>query len=219
MSSDGLNAMLTTVLSDPLMMMKMCSNEMPFGTSLTTVKPSSTHGNGLFANDDIKAGQVITMYPIHQYAKRVAGNQWKIHSIMNSETPYHGYALDIDENTKIYGCPTFYNTMFQGHLANDPLISLDGSDVNKFIISYLIASKVKGNARFDKNSHLVYIRAVRDIKAGEEILIPYSLPYWFTYLKIDEDQAMSNFLKYLETQPVEKHKFVVDLMDFLSKTF
>lgn len=214
-----METILKDVLSDPLKMMKMCSNEMPFGNNLTEVKPSSTHGNGVFATKDIKAGQIITMYPIHQYAKRVATNGWQIHSMMDSETPYHGYALDIDENTKIYGCPTFYNTLFQGHLVNDPVVSLDCSDTNKFIISYFIAAKVKGNARFDKNSHLVYIRAVRDIKAGEEILVPYSLPYWFTRFNINEEQALANLLTYLESQPVEKHKFIVDLMEFVEKTF
>lgn len=214
-----METILKDVLSDPLKMMKMCSNEMPFGNNLTEVKPSSTHGNGVFATKDIKAGEIITMYPIHQYAKRVTTDGWQIHSMMDSETPYHGYALDIDENTKIYGCPTFYNTIFQGHLVNDPVVSLDCSDINKFIISYFIAAKVKGNARYDKNSYLVYIRAVRDIKAGEEILVPYSLPYWFTIFNVDTDEMMGNFRLYLETQPIQKHKFLFDLMVEVAKIF
>lgn len=216
---DEVASKVAFALQDIDVAMKLSSNETPFSSQVVEVKPSSTHGNGLFAKHDIPAGTRITMYPIHQYAKRIDTNKWEFKTMMEYKDPFDAYGLDLDKNTKIYGCPMFHNALFQGHLANDPVISLDYSDVNKFIIRYLVACKVKANTRYDKQNHLVYLVAVRDIRAGDEILVPYGLGYWFTRFHLDETTEMANLVKYLETQPIEKHKFVVELMESLAKIF
>lgn len=214
------NFMLTVAYKDPLVAMSMSAmDELPEGI-LTEVKESPIQGVGLFAKKDITAGQFITMYPIHQYAVKSDDGIWKMKSVFNDVEPYDGYGLDIDDNVQIYGCPTFHsNPMFNGHIANDPVMSLDHSDMNKFILSYYLATKVKGNAKYEKNKHMVSLVAVKDIKAGEEILVPYSLPYWFSHFGVDTDTMMKNFVKYLESQPVQKHKFIVDLMVEVTKSF
>lgn len=187
---------------------------------MTEVKESSCHGIGLFAKKDIATGTLITIYPVHQYAVRIKDKTWEMKSVFNDKEAYEGYGLDLDENTKIYGCPTFRsNTMFNGHLLNDPVLSLEHSDVNKFILCYIFSSKARGNAKFKKNKHIVNIVAIRDIKAGEEILVPYSLPYWFNIFGINTDKAMEDFRHYLETLPLAKHKFIFDLMVEVARMF
>jgi len=219
---DQLATLLALACQDPTLAMSLSAMELPEGV-MTEVKESSCHGVGLFAKKDISVGTPITIYPLHQYAVRVKDKTWEMKSVFNDEKPYGGYALDVDENTKICGCPSFRkNWMFNGHLLNDPVLSLEHSDINKFILSYILSSKARGNAKYKKykkNKHIVDIVAVRDIKAGEELLVPYSLPYWFAIFGLDTDKTMADFQRYLESLPIPKHKFIVDLMFEVARIF
>jgi hypothetical protein len=216
---DKLAFMLTLAFNDPAIAMRMSATEFP-GGELTEVKESPCHGVGLFAKKDITAGATITMYPIHQYLVKTEDGTWAMNSAFDDEEPYDGYGLNVDENTQIFGCPTFRgNGMFNGHLANDPVMSLDHSDMNKFILSYILASKARGNTKYQKKKHIVSLVAVRDIKAGEEILVPYSLPYWFDDFGVNTDVALADFINYTKSLPIHKHKFITDLMFQVAKIF
>jgi len=215
------STLLALAYEQPTVAMKLSAMDMIQEGDMTEVKESSYHGLGIFAKKDIPIGTLITIYPIHQYALRTKEkNTWEVKSTFNDKELYEGYGLNIDDNTKIYGCPTFHsNYMFNGHIANDPVMSLDHSDINKFILSYIFATKIKGNTKYQKDKHIVSLIAVKDIKAGEEILVPYSLQYWFYIFKLNTDETMTNFQRYLETLPIHKHKFIVDLMFEVSKLF
>lgn len=181
----------------------------------------STHGRGLFATNHIKKGDFITMYPIHQLGHRLEEDTWQIRSHGSATQTYEDYSLNINDNLRIFGDPNLTsNQMFLGHMVNDPVLDLEEKDPLQLAVRYFIACKARANATFYRlEEPWIGIQAVRDIKPGEEILVPYSLPYWEkkTGIKMEEiDKAIKH---YMETAPVQKAKFLLNLMEDISKTF
>ena len=184
------------------------------------IRPS-TYGQGLFAKEDIKKDSIITLYPMHQIGTRVQGNEWVIQSHPNATGIYKDYSLCVNDDLRIYGDPSLTsNSMFLGHMINDPAIDISEPDTMKFVVRYLISCKLRGNASFHRfEDPWVGIRAVRDINKGEEILVPYSLPYW-AERRNEKMEDIDAFIKhYIETQPIKKAKFLLELMEELSKVF
>jgi hypothetical protein len=212
---------LAEALSNPASLMKMSCETTPFESQLCEVKDSGTHGKGLFVKKDLKAGTPLTIYPVHQIGTKQMDGKWKIISGLGEEKVYGDYALSIDDTTTLYGCPTHYNAFCQGHLVNDPVLSLDHSDINKFIISYHLSAKTRANAKFQKNMDsfpiLVFITLTKDVRAGDEILVPYRIPYWLQQFNLDVDKTLEDFGIYLGTLPPAKRDFILNLIDSLKK--
>lgn len=181
----------------------------------------STHGRGLFAKESIKKGDFITLYPIHQLGRRLEEDKWEIRSHQAATQTYEDYSLNINDNLRIFGDPNLTsNAMFLGHMVNDPVLDLEEKDPLQFAVRYFIACKARGNATFYRfEEPMIGIQAVRDIKAGEEILVPYSLPYWEKKTGIKWDDIDNALKHYIETAPVQKAKFLVELMEDITKTF
>lgn len=184
------------------------------------IRPSK-HGRGLFATRDIYRGDYITFYPIHQLGRRVEGDTWATRSHPDATQVYFDYALNINDNTRIIGDPNLiHNSMFLGHMINDPALDIEEKDPLQFIVRYFISCKARGNAAFDRfQEPWVGIRAVRDIRKDEEILVPYSLPYWSTRVGIKMEEFDAAILHYTNTAPIQKAKFLVELIEEISNTF
>ncbi len=112
------------------------------------VKPSQLHGNGVFANRDIPAGTRILQYA----GKRLTPEQADALFPVNPDDPYHTFFFSLSSGKIIDG----------GQGGNDSRW-----------INHSCAPNCEGHENSDGTR--VYIVAMRDIPAGEELLYDYSL--------------------------------------------
>lgn len=153
------------------------------------VDQSSIHGRGLFANCDIKAGQILTYYPPHFVILKPNGydyadgkNEKFVVPSYHSDGKVHNddYLLVLDKNISICGDPDIIdNADFLAHMANDAMVVNSSSFGIKQSEIYDTVSNIKNNATLEvRDVSCIFIRAVKDIKKGDEITIPYGYNYW-----------------------------------------
>lgn len=180
---------------------ELVDNPLHFFRSVTldnvTIKESEVHGKGVFAKKDIKKGQVVTLYPgdiaiylpdgyegekiltISQHSARMRNKIDKENiKIKDAWLGMDDYGYLIDDNHVIVGCPDFINNpSYLGHMINDKF----ACDFDKITPEmYIKMSLEKTNAtqvHIADNMHVAIV-AKRDIKAGEEVFIPYGLQFW-----------------------------------------
>ena len=164
---------------------------------LVEIKPSTIHGNGVFAKKDIKKGDLITFYPgdVVEYNpngdRHIPGHITmafssqrfvdKFGNPKSSEYMNNDYAYDIGSNYTLIGCPYFMNdSNYMGHFINDGAKS---NSTEKSDELYNKISYIKQNCRFYnyKGDLHVAIIATKDIKPGEELFIMYGTGYWKSY--------------------------------------
>ncbi|GAA4650365.1 hypothetical protein GCM10023116_26480 [Kistimonas scapharcae] len=111
------------------------------------IKPSTIHGNGLFADEPVKAGSTVYQ-----------GNA-ELDLIISEET-FSALTTREQQFISQYGAHSSLDD--QWHLPHDHIRFCNHSNNPNLKLSYP-----------DKNSHSCHIVAVRDIAAGEELLQDY----------------------------------------------
>lgn len=150
---------------------------------------SQIHGKGLFANCDIKKGEIITYYPAHYVIIKPNGykiidgkiERISIPSSISIGTEHNEcYTFVIDENLSICGDPEdISNSDFLAHMANDG-IKYKSKNSNR------TAKEIYNDLAFKRNNSAIelldpsciYIRAIKDINKDEEITTPYGYQFW-----------------------------------------
>ena len=144
--------------------------------SKVEVKESPISNNGVFATKLIRSGELITLYPIHwlQYNKEEYIYSKSHFDKEIEKKDIENYSFEINDNKtiiashKIYDDPTFL-----GHKINDAATNFTSRDL------YLSSGHERENAEFYEYEFCVFIRAIKDIQIGEEILVMYGESYWF----------------------------------------
>lgn len=171
----------------------------------------SKHGRGVFAVKDIKKGEIATVYPTHLIINKTPREDGLVEALGRCEYD-KDYTFDVSPTLTHQGDPTCENPNFLGHLIND--FYHDVSELNttgESIIKYMMHLFQSSNTTFTKKKHFVYIEATKDIKAGEELLIPYTPLYWTDFNGQDEMLAvLRNYLAELGKTNPKKQTFLLD---------
>ena len=164
-------------------------NIVPVGINAVSVKPSSLHGNGVFARRSIKKGHIVTMYPCHAFSFAVEGTG-TLWAMADGETMLHttasmfaGYSAEIDPTRiAIAGDPDKHTNDACGHLINDGACILKKDFDVDDVMRYVDESTRKQNCHFiPLGGAALAVVASRDIKAGEEVLAAYGAGFWSKY--------------------------------------
>lgn len=109
-------------------------------------------GKGLFTHEPITAGELVTAY-------KGRASTWK--KITQNET-FNGYVFYISRNHVVDAMKTM---QAMGRYAND------AKGLNKI-------KGLRNNCEYIIRQKKVFIRAIRNIPAGAEILVDYGKEYW-----------------------------------------
>lgn len=189
---------------------------LPFENCLE-VKKSNIHGNGVFANRDIPAGMVVTMYPEHGIIEN--GNIYVMEPYKQYYTDHvniDDYKISMNDRYFIYGIPKLQDNYLVGHLINDsyPYVNetkyLEKQAFGKMLEKYFINTSARNNCVFVKQLGIVYIKTTKPIKAGQELLTYYGLGYWCKTLTQDEINEMTR--QYIQSLTGKKQQFMFDLL-------
>lgn len=153
------------------------------------VKPSTIHGNGIFARTNLEKGKVVSLYPCHGI---FVGNSGyfleKYRDIAYSDPIIQKYKVKLSrlDDSEVFAIPYIQDNNLLGHLINDSYKSIsDFKDVNKDVIyfgktitKYMLNSIACDNCRLIVTPNYIYLKTIKDINAGEELVNSYSYPYW-----------------------------------------
>lgn len=159
-----------------------------------TIKNSPIHGKGVFAIKDIKEGSLITFYfpyfleYVHPDVLNEKNEGYVIVPISsrrkitnnNGELDYlRKGTIRISDHFMLVGDDQYISDYrICGHMINDPCDFSKGK-VTEDEYEKQIISKANGSVvSYEKDRRFIYVAATRDIKEGEEILVPYSARYW-----------------------------------------
>ena len=156
------------------------------------IRPSLTHGMGVFATRDITAGSYITMYPADGVSwqpsdhkgssQHFLANGWKGSSALQRNM--YRQELEPIPGTRalaIMGNPAITNDRhFLGHMVNDGACCKrnDAAQIYKTVSAAKANSEMCGD--------ILAVIANRNIKAGEEILTSYGVDYWLSMNRLQE---------------------------------
>lgn len=168
------------------------------------IRSSRIHGKGVFAKENIRKGEIITMYPgdiLRYYFNKDKGSPPKggskcgimvsssvsdemYREIMNN--PLDGnlakYMFDVNDCYNIIGHPDLISDpAYFGHMCNDGARSSSYADVQIYSNVCLLLNNSMYYNIIDCH---VAIMAYKDIKINEEILVSYGLNYWKNYYKM-----------------------------------
>lgn len=147
---------------------------------------SSEYGNGIFSLCDVKEGDLLTFYPAHYI---IAKGRKEDTQITMEEEPIekyeHTYSFQMNKMPfDLVGNPNKRDNPYMlGHLINDAceeVIKRPNEKLGDWAIRYCLQSDKRLNCKFYENleSGLVEVRAIRDIKQGEELYVTYGFTYW-----------------------------------------
>lgn len=203
---------------------------LPSGCFPVDLRDSPLHGKGLFATHDIKKGQVVTKYPADVVLKQVSPEKklaWAGPSSSDFDFDVEVYMQNlmsgagINTEYSIAGDPRApFRPDAAGHFINDPYPDVERLErLSKLDLSRKLsrASKVFGRAWMDYHlrvkqlancvfrvsEHFSYVVATRDIKAGEELLAPYGVPYWVHIRREAFNLLLSAFKQTLKPQQAQ----------------
>eukprot|EP00929_Paragymnodinium_shiwhaense_P105874 TRINITY_DN70933_c0_g1_i1.p1 TRINITY_DN70933_c0_g1~~TRINITY_DN70933_c0_g1_i1.p1 ORF type:complete len:239 (-),score=6.60 TRINITY_DN70933_c0_g1_i1:414-1130(-) len=172
------------------------------------VGPSAIHGQGVFTLRDVKAGEVLTLYPgdaVRSYPVTEGGiGDARDAVVFGDHLPAHlrnrndvlhdlsSYCYDVDGYYSIVGFPSLADDIaYVGHMCNDSaslpsLVQMsegdcEPDDYERHIEDTVYWSESKGGQNADfVNLHDAHVAIVakRDISAGQEVLLSYGLSYW-----------------------------------------
>jgi hypothetical protein len=179
--------------------------------NLLSIRPSSRHGRGVFANQEIKQGDIVCLYPADFVFNSEKGKWGSLQGENNYDSHY---TMNLLDNKAICADPTKYTSLFSAHLINDSVSCetieklkdihsrYDTCDINEFGkcgSKYLLETKKYSNVTFVSSKYICYVKALKDIQPNEELLSSYGMTYWFN--RIDCNIKYQNYILTLnETQ-------------------
>ena len=162
------------------------------------VRPSKLHGHGVFVTRAIPRGGIISFYPAHaiQVGAAVMGDlgdarHAQFHAALPTLRQTHALTMQSDPIIRPIGDPSrFANLSFVAHMTNDAAGGVliehgskrpDADESKQLCLAYSQRAFNDTNCAFkhDKGNTAACLVATREIKAGEEVLAHYGLPYWF----------------------------------------
>lgn len=175
----------------------------------------STHGRGVFATRDIKKGEVATLYPIHAYINSNSKGRGRITGGVAYDWAYcltHSPTKAIHQGDKDEAEP-----LFLGHLFNDfyPTVEdfKDKKNLRKNLIKYCLHGFAYENTTFEMGKHFIMMKASKDIKAGEELLVGYSPTYWARLSTEEVGEEFAALLKETAKTDLKKAAFYADIIE------
>ena len=169
----------------------------------------STHGRGVFAKRDIKKGEVATLYPIHAYINTDSKGRGRITGGVEYDW---AYCLTHSPTKAIYqGDKDEAEPLFLGHLLNDfyPTVEdfKDKSKLHQNLIKYILHGDAFENIQFEMGKHFIMMKASKDIKAGDELLVGYSPTYWARLSTEEVGAELGALLKETAKTDIKKAHF------------
>lgn len=152
-------------------------------------------GNGLFAKSNIKFDSKFVEFTgvILSNKEESTDSRSNIHFWDN--TILQCYPTDLASNCNDCICfPTLRRKLVKSLKSNKP-----------FYKKHLMAS-VNARIEIDNDNHRAYLRAIRDIKIGEEIFCHYGFNYWF----INELQNLG----FAFEEEIEKNGYPVKIFEY-----
>jgi hypothetical protein len=160
--------------------------------TLAHAAPSTIHGTGLFASDDLAAGTVVTLYPTHALGDSktcltcdldgldaehfgAGGSDWPYRVDLPVSPRLSGWAEDlwIDTNPAREATPGWL-----GHLVNEGVVCQGGEDEQ--ICDYYVETLERANCFLLPfgDTPLMCWATTADVKRGDELLGVYGHDYW-----------------------------------------
>ena len=170
-------------------------NIRPTGLCNVRIAASSTHGEGVFAQRNLKRGDLVTLHPC-DYISINLGNHTA------AWVPTH---VDMPEMTELLSKVLFqYSASVDGtcfSVAADPTIPAtptacahlinDGAIIEDRDFDYATLRKYVEDSTAAQNCHFVTLAGVcvaavasRDIKRNEELFASYGAPFWASLLRL-----------------------------------
>lgn len=176
------------------------------------LRPSTIHGLGLFAVQDIDKDEVITHYPAHGFVlsrtgKALSDERERIvlpAEIANDLSSYartrlrfpteyerSTYNFRVNPAFDIIGYPDMVDShLLLAHMANDAICTTDTEYNRAGEIRYTHAALVTNNAHLDQiQLGIIGLVAKRPIRIGEEITVSYGYDYWVSNNKLTGTRA------------------------------
>jgi len=136
------------------------------------IKKSKVDGLGVFAKEDLKKGEIVSMYP-SDIVRIYHGKQY--YEQYNVYCNDYRYAYKTELCT-IMGVPSLIdNTNLVGHIVND-YCKTDGSETQNYIYNHL--THENRNCKYYPYHIFILIVTTKDIKKGDELFVPYGIDYW-----------------------------------------
>lgn len=159
---------------------------------LVELRPSAVHGSGVFAKKDIAARTLVTFYPgdmvgeLNSTSKSdkeatysVTSNKDKLMRQCGTEkgrTFLEKYKTNFDATYYLIGDPeNISDPTYLGHMINDGARSHSFEDQQVYM--KIAALKMNVGSVPLEGAHLSIV-ALRDIRQGEELFMPYGIKYW-----------------------------------------
>jgi hypothetical protein len=180
----------------------------------------STFGRGVFATRDVKAGDIITLYPVHLYLsppKVMKNGVWRCDKQFGGVEYDSHYCLTHSPTGCLYqGDKDRADPLFLGHLINDfyPTVEdfQDKKNLGATMLKYAIYGITHQNVEFVMGKHLIAIKASKDIKAGDEFLIAYCPTYWANLSISEVSDTMSDYILSVSKKDPKKGAFLGEKM-------
>jgi hypothetical protein len=175
----------------------------------------SKYGRGVFAKRDIKKGEVATLYPIHAYINTDSKGRGRITGGVEYDW---AYCLTHSPTKAIYqGDKDEAHPLFLGHLLNDfyPTVEdfKDKSKLRMNIVKYMLHGNAYENITFEMGKHFIMMKASKDIKEGEELLVGYSPTYWARLSTEQVGDELCALLKETAKTDLKKADFYATLIE------
>jgi hypothetical protein len=175
-------------------------------------------GNGLVALENIPENCLITVYPcdmleinsdINPIKRLFSSSDMKLAKKFFKDGKH---AFDLSENIRIYGNPDItFNHRRAGHFINDPCQDVDifkRMSILEAFNKYVDDVTQFANTRFvNIDNCVLLVISAKEIKIGDEILIPYDPPYWSGYSTVEYYTRMRTELEKLSE--FERSKILV----------
>jgi hypothetical protein len=182
------------------------SNYFPLITpNLVSVRTSSRHGRGVFANQAIKKGEIVCLYPENSVLVNIQNGKEGWLSYDKDNIFDNHYSMNILEEKQICADPTKYTSLFSAHMINDSVScetieklkdihsrydTCDYTEFGKGINRYLLETKKNSNVDLIPSKHMCYVKASKNIQPNEELLTSYGFPYWLNGIDWNSKYAM-----------------------------
>ena len=172
----------------------LSKNLIPSGLCKVRIGPSPLHGEGVFAQCDIKRGELITVHPCHYIAITNSGGEKQAYMPAQASRPpatevlvklLYQYAAEV------YGTPFTIcadpnepaHPSACAHLINDGA-TLENKDFNyQQLQDYAEKSAAAQNCHFVTLAGFAVVAvASKDIKRGQEIFASYGFHWWANFL-------------------------------------